>query len=230
MIKAISLRGSQGEVDVELDLPDVCPHCGIAMRPEFVSYGLSPASSEVGVIFYCPSCKEIGFSAFRLFTKGVSSWVADFANPKEEVIAERIAVYPSKRKLPPIPKEIKAYYPDFYEIYAQANYAEQINLNKIVGMAYRKALENIVKTHLIETYPTNKEEILKEPLGKSIARIEYSRIQKLAKAASWIGNDETHMVKKNEEWNVADMKKFMLALCHLILSEKVSDSIECKPC
>ena len=226
MIKTVTLPTSEGYTDVELDLPDVCPNCGIAMRPTLVNYGLSPGYSDVGVIFACPSCKEIGFSTFRLFCKEPSPWVADLPSAKEKVIVKRIAVYPPKQQPPQIPKEISAHYPEFYKIYAQADRAEQIGLDKIVGMAYRKALENLVKNYLIEIYPANKDDILRELLSSSIARIEYSRIQKLAKAASWIGNDETHMVKKNEEWNIADMKKFILALCHLILSEKVSDDIE----
>lgn len=32
------------------------------------------------------------------------------------------------------------------------------------------------------------------------------------------------MVKKNPDWEVKDMKGFILALCHLILAEKVADS------
>ena len=86
-----------------------------------------------------------------------------------------------------------------------------------------KELEILVKNYLTEREPCDMQAILNESLGKSIARIEYPRIKALAKIAAWIGNDETRTVKKNPDLSVPDMKNFILALCHLILAEKVGD-------
>lgn len=90
-------------------------------------------------------------------------------------------------------------------------------------MAYRKALEILVKQYLIEQTPNEKDKILNEALGRSIERISSTKIQSLAKAISWIGNDQTHMVQKHPDYNIPEMKRFMLALCHLIIAEHIAD-------
>lgn len=90
-------------------------------------------------------------------------------------------------------------------------------------MAYRKALEELVKTYVTENYPAEAQTIAAESLGKSISRIEYPRIKALAKVAAWIGNDETHLVKKNPDLSVADMKNFIVALSHLLVAERVGN-------
>ena len=90
-------------------------------------------------------------------------------------------------------------------------------------MAYRKALEILVKQYLIQQTPNEKDNILSEALSHSIARISSSKIQSLAKAISWIGNDQTHMIQKHPDYNVPEMKRFMLALCHLIIAEHIAD-------
>ena len=208
----------------EFDLPDICPNCGLGIIPTFLGYSHATSAPYVGIIFECPSCKKIGFANFFLYTEKTSAWVADLKNGDDENFSKCIAVYPEKIYTPTIPKAMKNYYPEFYEVYSQAHIAEQKNLDKITGMAYRKALENLVKNYLLETFPDKHDEILDESLGKSISRITYPKIQSLARAASWIGNDETHMVKKNPDWEVKDMKGFILALCHLILAEKVANS------
>ena len=220
MIQNITL----GNISVEIELPDICPSCVLGITPRLLTYHLASERSYLGVIFECPICKTIGFANFVLFTEETSAWVADLKGNNDKVFSRRIAVYPKTVQPPAIPETIKNYYPEFYEIYNQAHIAEQNNLHKIIGMAYRKSLENLVKNYLIETFPNEQENILKESLGRSIARISYPKIQSLARAASWIGNDETHMVKKNSDWKVKDMKDFILALCHLILAEKVVDS------
>lgn len=220
MIKMIQFT----DTSVEFDLPDICPHCGLGIVPNFLGYAHSYERPYVGVIFGCPSCKKISFASYELSVKNSSAWTADLNNDGNPIISSRIGIYPQRIYSPKIPDEIKNYYQEFFEIYTQAHIAEQNNLHQITGMAYRKALENLVKNYLIEKFPSLQSEILNEPLGKSISRIEYPNIQSLARAASWIGNDETHIVKKNSDWKVSDMKGFILALCHLILAEKVSFS------
>lgn len=160
-----------------------------------------------------PSCKKLFFCKFQLYFEDITEQLKSYDRK----------IYPNCKILIPLPKEIATYYPKFYEIYSQSAKAENYNLNEITGMAYRKALENLVKTYLAEMYPDEISDILNEPLGKSISRISYPKIQSLARAISWIGNDQTHMIQKNLNYNINDMKAFILALCHLILAEKEAD-------
>lgn len=207
MIGKFELNGR----DWQLDYVDRCPHCYQHASLEVIAAGKSPELNECGVTFYCRHCKRLSFA--DLVLTGV---VLNDSSTK------LIASYPDPEQLP-LPRGIELYFPAFRKIYEQAHRAELAGLNEVVGMAYRKALENLVKNYLAEAYPSEEQTILSEPLGKSIGRIEYPRIKALAKVAAWIGNDEAHMLKKNPNYGVADMKDFIFALCHLILAEKIGD-------
>ena len=115
--------------------------------------------------------------------------------------------------------EIAELSPTFVQTYEQAQYAESSGLNQICGIGYRKALEYLVKDYLCHKSPTLEDTIKTELLGNSLRRIEDSRIQALAKRATWIGNDETHYVRKHEDLNVGDMKTFIKAMVHFIESD-----------
>ena len=92
-------------------------------------------------------------------------------------------------------------------------------MNQICGIGYRKALEYLVKDYLCHKAPADEDAIKTEALGRSLQRIEDSRIQALAQRATWIGNDETHYVKKHEDLDVATMKVFINAMVHFIDSD-----------
>lgn len=46
--------------------------------------------------------------------------------------------------------------------------------------------------------------------------IEDQVLQKLAQATSWIGNDETHYVRKHTDKDLQDLKKFLNATIRFI--------------
>ena len=194
-----------------LDVHDVCPHCHQSVSLQVLQAVKSPKLNECAVVLFCRHCNKLSFADLALVGKALGT-----------DDTKLIALYPNPKELE-IPAEIDLHYPQFYELYRQAHRAEEENLTEIVGSAYRKALEILVKNYLTEREPCDMQAILNESLGKSIARIEYPRIKALAKIAAWIGNDETRTVKKNPDLSVPDMKNFILALCHLILAEKVGD-------
>ena len=121
-----------------------------------------------------------------------------------------------------IPIEMEELYPDFCQIYRQTAYAEMHGLDLIVGVGYRKALEYLVKHYLSELFPNERDSIMSEPLGKSIERLSCSQIHDLAKASTWIGNDQTHIIQKHPNHSVPEMKRFILAFCHLIVLDKTA--------
>ena len=64
------------------------------------------------------------------------------------------------------------------------------------------------------------EAIKNKLLGKCINEyIDNGNLKKLAKAAVWIGNDETHYVKKCEDYSIVEMKTFIKAMVTYIDSE-----------
>lgn len=68
----------------------------------------------------------------------------------------------------------------------------------ICGVGYRKSLEYLVKGYIISEHPTEEDTVKGI---HSIQRcindyIDDSDIQEMAERAAWLGNDETHYVRK----------------------------------
>lgn len=204
----------------------ICPHCNTGIKPIEVIPNKIQEGIFIASIFQCPLCKRFIFTEFKAkIIKGYSS-IEDYilCNDCSIEYIEKSIYPPNKFPDKNIPIEIKNIYPSFYEIYHQSFIAENENLTKIAGMGYRKALEYLVEDYLKDTFPDKKEDINKNNLSKNIAMIPYPRAVSLARAACYIGNDETHTTKKNPEYNIQDMKKFIIYLCHLILAEKFADN------
>lgn len=52
------------------------------------------------------------------------------------------------------------------------------------------------------------------------------KIKNLAKASIWIGNDETHYVRKYEDKDIKDLKRFISATVAYITYELIADSAQ----
>lgn len=192
-------------------LPNTCPHCGKGIAPIVHTSDASAKKDRVAFILSCPICEHFFFSTHTIQKL-----------PDDTLLSVLETVLPYRKPDSLIPEILRQAYPYFYQIYDQATEAETHGLDKISGMAYRKALEILVKQYLIKQIPNEEEHILKESLGKSIDRIPLESIRNLAKAISWIGNDQTHMLQRHPDYKVPEMKRFMSALCHLITLEQIA--------
>jgi len=82
-----------------------------------------------------------------------------------------------------------------------------VRLDQIAGVGYRKALEFLVKDYCILLDPTSRDAIQNEFLGATIdRRVTESNVKQCAKRAAWLGNDETHYVRKWEDKDISDLK------------------------
>lgn len=97
---------------------------------------------------------------------------------------------------------------------------------EICGTGYRKALEFLVKDYLCHISPDNADSIKSELLGNSIKRIESTRIKTLAERCAWIGNDETHYVRKHDDVGLDEIKTFITAILHYVESELAFEKAE----
>jgi phenylalanyl-tRNA synthetase beta subunit len=121
----------------------------------------------------------------------------------------------------PVEQEIVELSPSFVEIYQQAQTAEQVNLDQIAGLAYRKALEFLVKDYLISKSPDDAAAIKGALLGKCIDRFDDERIRTAVERAIWLGNDEAHYVRRWQGMDVTDLKRLIkLVLAHLHLESQ----------
>lgn len=210
---------------IEFDEPTICPFCHHAIRPEFLGehvYIDGEGNTFLSNHYECLNC-------FRTF-------VANYSVNLPASIHESLAVA-TMRYLGPSRFEPKAFDPDieklspqFVEIYNQSASAESAGLNQISGIGYRKALEFLVKDYRIYKEPDKRDAIENAFLSKCINEIGDERIQTLAASATWIGNDESHYTRKQENLNIHDMKDFIDAIMYFVaMSLKVDRAAAVKP-
>ena len=102
--------------------------------------------------------------------------------------------------------------PSFSAIYNQAYHAEQANLDQICGVGYRKALEFLIKDYLISKEKDEKvvENIKNKFLNNCIQEdVQNENIKNVAKRAVWLGNDETHYIRKWADKDVSHLKQLI---------------------
>lgn len=190
-----------------------CPLCHVALRPQVLSAFLY--NDKIYAIDSCPACDGVFF--------------VTYAEKKDQYCIDRIM--PQKFESTDIPASIKEMSPSFSNIFAQAQRAEENGLSEICGLGYRRALEFLVKDYLCHSDPDHADEIKRQPLGPCISsRIRDQRIKILAERATWIGNDETHYIRKHESLDVQDMKRFIHAMIPFIESEfAFEDALKIEP-
>ena len=203
--------------EFSLDLPSKCPHCGVALKELPVQgYGVKKNDSLYTLfsIYHCPHCDD-GFMAVHYS-----------GNQRYDTTpAQLVMVFPADRSssVTKFSPYIETLSPDFVTIFNQSELAERDHLDKICGMGYRKALEFLIKDYAISTHPSDTEDIKKSMLGACINKyIDNDQIKTLASRSAWIGNDETHYVRRYDELGISEMKKFINACVYFILMNQTA--------
>jgi hypothetical protein len=194
-------------------LPDECPFCHNSITPNLIVGYTHDGESEV--FMSCPDskCKKsfIGYYFYIGNSEYEYSERTTFGRRLGKKFSESI----TETSL------------SFTVIYNEAFSAEQENLSEICGVGYRKALEFLIKDYVILKNEQEKDKILKMQLGNCIkAYIKDERIKSVSKRAVWLGNDETHYVRKWETKNLQDLKKLIELTVHWIEMEKLTESFE----
>jgi hypothetical protein len=114
---------------------------------------------------------------------------------------------PMKYTPPDVTEQVQQLSPTFVEIYNQACAAEAESLDQISGVGFRKALEFLIKDYCISKNQDKEESIKELALSKVIGQyVEDVNIKECAKRAIWLGNDETHYVRKFDTHDIDDLK------------------------
>lgn len=177
--------------------PDICPHCHHALVPELVGRHTYQMDKKgyLCLTYLCASCHH-PFLTFHSVPSYKIINLVDFG-PKH---FQKVSFYPALEKLSP----------SFTKIYNQALEAENMGLDEIAGMGYRRALEFLIKDLAIHENPADKEKIENMHLGPCINRyIDYPRLKDAATGAAWLGNDHAHYKKKYEDKELADLKDYL---------------------
>lgn len=198
-----------------------CPICNSSIAPVEKSKFFNCDSKMYFFMFECPACNK-GFITHYNYTNE-----RKIKNDISYNMLKLVNSYPKVPELHQFDENIKKLSSNFCEIFNQAYVAEQMNLNEIAGIGYRKALEFLIKDYCIDKNKEQEEKIKKEPLSQVITNYILSdKIKNLAKASIWIGNDETHYVRKYEDKDIKDLKRFISATVAYITYELIADSAQ----
>lgn len=152
---------------------------------------------------------------------------------------------------PTVHELVKAVSPTFVEVYEQALASEAHNLGQLTGIGLRKALEFLVKDFakdqaekkvkrdnptvtdagdLAKLVAPEHEKIEKKRLGECIRdHIDDERTKEVARRAAYIGNDETHYIRKFTALDIRDLKNLMTltinAVTNVLLTEQMMAAI-----
>lgn len=189
--------------------PNECPYCSKTITPVFISsYMYSPLGlpfidkpyNTLQSIYLCPNmdCGLVFIASYKM---------------KQEDVDEKFYYYLSSVG-PRHPKPshgletIEGMSPKFYDIHAQAQFAEEIGLKEICGMGYRKALEFLIRDYI--KLSVDEDKTKKLPLGTCINNyIDDPKIKEAARRATWLGNDETHYYRNWEDMDLQDLKTLL---------------------
>jgi len=215
-----SFENGESSTEVFRKKPDTCPLCRKGVDARFIyAYCENKGGFRAYVVYQCPmnECHNLFFGQYTRYDDRYS----------------RVSVYPHYTKKRIFSDEIMNVSESFVDIFNEAYQAEQEGLQQICGAGYRKALEFIIKDYaiLLALDAETQEEIKKSWLGTVIStHIPNQQIQDVSKRASWLGNDETHYVRKWGELDLTHLKTLIeLTVRWIEMEEKTKLFIEKMP-
>lgn len=195
------------EEDASVELAHVCPFCGHALSPELLYSSLieyeNNDNNKIFILNYCSNCDN-EFMSIHSYDSSDDGYLFDSSAPvlfSEHAFSDNI----------------QSLSPQFALTYNESLHAENLGLNSICGMGYRKALEFLIKDYVISKFSKEKSKIEQLPLAQCIGTyISDERLKTLAKASAWLGNDQTHYVQKHTSHGIKALKQFINAFVTFI--------------
>jgi hypothetical protein len=113
--------------------------------------------------------------------------------------------------------------PTFVSIFTEATEAMYLGLKQVAGPGYRKSFEFLIKDYAKSLAPTKEQEIESKFSGAVVKDfIPDARIQAVATRRLWLGNDETHYLRKWTDHDVGDLVTLIKLTTHWIEIEQLS--------
>lgn len=200
-------------VKQSIEIKDTCKICNNITSPAVIHNTTERTDSNcyhLALTRFCPQCKHYFIDEFNVEV------ISGFGNES----IESITLQDIKPELPsdvPISDNLTGISPIGKDIYLQSLKAEQEKLDHIAGIGFRKALEFFVKDFVIATTSKDKSKIEKMPLKQVIdTYIKDDTLQTFATASTFIGNDETHYVRKHSDKDLQDLKRYLHGFLHYI--------------
>lgn len=217
--KLLNLISSK-DAYIEFEEENTCPICKSKISPIYIAASLN-TSSNVTIFNHCRSCHNSFISNYTISRSNKST--------QNNVYYESTlsSSEPCRFEKHIFDDKITSLSPQFDKIYNQALAAETSGLDEIAGLGYRKSLEFLVKDFAIHEHPGDEETIKKLMLSPCIQRyIDNPQIKTLVERSAWIGNDEAHYIRKQEDRDINDMKNFIKATVYFISMVLITEDAE----
>lgn len=197
-------------------LHNLCPHCEIKQKPTLLFCKKhNPFEEFIVVTTQCSNC----FKPYA-YIHNYDSSIGCYTVTDKQITKPKISLISS-------PVSIEDISITGNEIYIQSLSAEKSGYNHLVGIGLRKALEFCLKDFLCIIHPEQSDMIKNMFLKNLIDKyINDPTLQKLAKGCSYLGNDETHYVRKNESYDLQALKKFIELTFQMIRQKLTALEIE----
>lgn len=221
-IKCVGLN-DDSRYNIKVDLRIQCPNCEMFIDPNVVSCisienNSSSALSRKQNTFFKILITAICQNCYTPITYIYKSYNNNFGCLDNPLLMD---TFPKPQFQKKFSEKIKNLSPNFIKIYNQAYLSEQFSLDEICGIGYRKSLEFLIKDFAIKYHPDDEEEIKCISLSACISKyIDSPRLRTLATASAWIGNDETHYIRKHEDYNIEHLKIFIDSTVAFIYEEE----------
>lgn len=212
----IHVEISSAFIDV---LPDTCPFCSSIVHFRVVNiFETEPDNykgGDIQLLLQCPKigCRKFSMGLYRRNSEDVQRIEGyehqEYTYPAYSLYAV-LPEAPLSLKTKTFSEEIERVSSQFSIIYNQAYAAEQMKLDQIAGMGYRKSLEFLVKDYASYKSPSKENEIRKLGLAKCIqTHIDDPMLKEVVERAVWLGNDETHYSRVWQDKDITDLKNLI---------------------
>lgn len=232
-LQANCVNGGAGAFNVTVADIGACPLCHHAIEAlqwGTVAYAVGPTSNVGGIqpidlqiVLRCPRV-----ACHRLFIARYNRASTTDKSPTDLGYWDLAEIEPRAHEVKRFPAEVPTLSARFIEIFEQAAAAEDDGLDQICGPGYRKAMEFLIKDFLksLTTDAARQATIEKTQLAACIANyVDDPRLKTTASRATWLGNDETHYVRKWEDKDLSDLKKLIDLTVHWVSVEILTSEL-----
>jgi hypothetical protein len=204
--RSITVQGRAYSVEA----PEACPICHRHSELKILLSDLVERGSKVQVVYRC------AYQGCQNFFIGFYGEVGQ---------GDLLSVKPIKPKTSQFADCVAQISPTFVAVFAEAEEAAQLGLSQIAGPGYRKAFEFLIKDYAISLAPDKADDIRHKFSGVVVSEyIADSRIQAVAKRSLWLGNDETHYLRKWAGRDVDDLVTLIKLTANWIEIDHLSKS------
>jgi hypothetical protein len=202
--RGINVQGFNYAVDV----PDECPVCHRHSEVTLIAADAVENGQSVQAVIRC------GFQGCRAF-------FICYYGPKPS--PDLVSVRPVKPPENTVPETVAKLSPSFVSIFKEANEAKHLGLKEVAGPGYRKAFEFLIKDYAKALAPGKEKEIEGKFSGAVVEEfVPDLRIQAVAKRCLWLGNDETHYLRRWTEHDIEDLVTLIKLTTNWIEIEQLS--------